>query len=269
MSNNEKYEFEIGDNGLDYDILDTQYNHSTQAFILKAGLKAGMTVLDVGCGAGVMTAWLAKQVGPMGQVIAVDNSEEQLGVTRRRIKKDALDNVDTQVLSAYEIDKLKTEFDFIYCRFLLHHLHSPRHAIQHYYDNLKTGGIYIGEEGVMHMAFAYPPSFAWHGYGLTANTPDDEKEGNSRDGDIGIKLFYECQEAGFTVQDCGMVHPLLWKKEQKDMLLAGLTAFKKTDLSNGMTEEEWQNKYDETERLIKDNKQLIGFYGSCQIAAKK
>lgn len=269
MSSKETYEFEVKAGGLEYDILDSNYNPATQAFLIQSGLKPGMTVLDVGCGAGVMTAWLAKQVGPMGQVIALDNSEDQLSHTIERIKREHLDNVETHALSAYELDTLHSEFDLIYCRFLLHHLHSPRRALHVFFDNLKSGGIYVGEEGVMHMAFAYPPSFAWTGYPLTQRTPEEEPEGEGRDGDIGIKLFYECQQIGFDILDCQMQQPVLWKKEQKAMLIEGLESFKKTSLAQGMTEEAWQQKYDETLKLINDPHQLIGFYGSCQIAAKK
>ncbi len=93
-------------------------------------LKEGMHVLDIGCGAGVMTSWIAKQVGPNGSVVAIDNSAEQLQVTNKNIEKAKHKNVKTQVLSAYDIMKLDKKFDAVYCRFLLHHLHSPRLAIQ-------------------------------------------------------------------------------------------------------------------------------------------
>src|SRR5690242_13991895 len=114
MSKNEKYELEIGEEGLDYDILDVSFNPTTQAFILEAGLKPGMKVLDVGCGAGVMTTWFAKQVGPQGFVTAIDNSEVQLNVTRQRLEKEKITNVKTIVLSAYDISQLTEKFDFIY-----------------------------------------------------------------------------------------------------------------------------------------------------------
>lgn len=265
MSSKENHEFEVSEEGLDYDILDASYNDATQAFLLKAGLKPGMTVLDANCGTGIMTAWLAKQVGPMGQVFAIDDNEDQLEQTIKQIKHERLDNVETNVLSAHEIDSLHTEFDLIYCRFLLHLIHSPRSVIQNFFEHLKPDGLYIGEEAAMHMAYAYPSSFAWSGYPLTQTSPEDE----SRDGDIGIKLFYECQQAGFNILDCQMHQPLLWKQEQKAMLIEGVDSFKKTDLAQGMTEEDWQKKYDETLKMINDPQQLIGFYASCQIAAKK
>lgn len=269
MSNKESYEFEIGSEGLDYDILDKSYNENTQQFLLNNGLKEGMHVLDIGCGAGVMTSWIAKQVGPSGSVLAIDNSPEQLQVTNKNLEKLNINNVKTQVLSAYDVVKLDKKFDAIYCRFLLHHLHSPRLAIKCFYEALKPEGIYFGQEGMIHAAFSYPDSFAWRGYLPTMIDTDKEKDGEGRDGDFGMKLLYNCIESGFFIQDCSYHQPLLWKKEQKEGLISGLLAYKQTELEQGLNENEWQKKYNEIIRLINDNKQLIGFYGSCLIAAHK
>ena len=265
MSKKEIYEFEIGEEGLSYDILDKNYNQTTQSLIIKNGLKPGMKVLDVGCGAGVMTAWLAKQVGADGHVTAVDNSGEQLQVTQKRLAALNISNVTTKVLSAYEVDKLSETFDAVYCRFLLHHLHSPREAIQAYFNVLKPGGFYFGQEGIVNSIFAYPSSFAWQAQAM--NTTN--LEGKDRDGDFGIKLFHECQKAGFTINDCQFHQPALWLKAQKNELLQGLIAFKKTELSQGLSEDEWTNKYEETLRIIEDNEQLIAFYNTCFVCAQK
>ncbi|WP_147281877.1 hypothetical protein [Legionella feeleii] len=50
----ERYDFEITEEGLDYDILDLSFNPTTQAFIERNGIKPGMRVLDVGSGSGLM-----------------------------------------------------------------------------------------------------------------------------------------------------------------------------------------------------------------------
>lgn len=42
--------------------------------LLRAGLKPGMSVLDVGCGTGVIAALAAQIVGPTGQICALDPS---------------------------------------------------------------------------------------------------------------------------------------------------------------------------------------------------
>lgn len=228
-----------------------------------------MKVLDAGCGSGAMTAWLAKQVGRDGHVTAIDNSESQLNFATRRLQKENITNVTTKVLSVYDIGDLHEKFDFIYCRFVLHHVFHPRNTIKLFYENLNPNGLYIGEEGRVGAAFAYPPSFAWQGYIPEPKHPDQEKDGLGRDGDFGMKLFYYCKHAGFTIMDCHLVQPVLMTKQQKQGLLSGLVAYKATDLEHGTTEAEWQRKYDETMRLINDDSQMLGFYGSCQIAAKK
>lgn len=269
MSDNERYEFEIGDDGLDYDILDKSYNSYTQHLILINGLEKGMKVLDVGSGAGVMTSWLASQVGSEGHVVAVDNSEEQLKVAKNRAHSLGLTNISFKVLSAYDLDQLETEFDAVYCRFLLHHLHSPRKAIKAYFNVLRRGGFYFGQEGIVSAAFAYPKTFAWQGYQPELPNPETIEEGSECDGDFGMKLHYECINAGFKIKDCQLHQPLLWNQEQKKDLVSGLIAYKETELSNGLSEEEWQKKYNETKRIIEDNSQSIAFYNSCFVAAQK
>lgn len=265
----EKYDFEIPEEGLEYDILDTSFNATTKQFILNAGIKPGMKVLDVGSGAGVMTAWLAEQVGSQGMVTAVDNSPEQLNALKKRMKQAGISNVQTKNISAYDISGLKETFDLIYCRFVLHHLHSPRKAIKIFYDNLKPGGLYIGEEGLCNMAFSYPPTFAWEGYEPAIKSPAQETDGVDRDGDFGMKLFYTCRQTDFDILDCKIIQPVLWKKEQKLLLLENLNAYKKTELEQGGNIESWQAKYDETLRAAQDDNQIFAFYGSCQVAAQK
>lgn len=50
--------------------------------LARTGLAPGMTVLDVGCGTGVLGAHARRLVGPAGRVIALDPSLGMLGVAR-------------------------------------------------------------------------------------------------------------------------------------------------------------------------------------------
>jgi len=264
----ESYDFEIGEEGQKgLDLLGVLFNPTTKSFIKQYGLQEGMKVLDVGCGTGDMSRWFARQVGLQGRVLAIDNNENQIHAAK--VKTPDEGNIEYKCLSAYDILQLKETFDLVYCRFVLHHLHSPRQTIQLFYEVLNAGGIYIGEEGLINAAFAYPATFAWEGYMPEMKAPSEEKDGLGRDGDFGMKLFYYTKQAGFAILSCQLVHPLLWKKEQKEPLLIGLQEFKKTALAQGMTEEEWQQKYQETQRIALDDNQILGFYESCQIAAKK
>jgi ubiquinone/menaquinone biosynthesis C-methylase UbiE len=57
-----------------------------RGFLSLAGVGAGMRVLDVGCGTGVVTRDVAERVGPGGAVVGVDPSRALLAVARRRAK---------------------------------------------------------------------------------------------------------------------------------------------------------------------------------------
>ena len=202
MSNHheERYDFEITEEGLDYDILDRSFNPTTQAFIERNGIKPGMRVLDVGSGSGLMTHYLSQQVGQQGQVLSVDISAAQLARAKQYCDRQDDKNILFKELSVYDLDKHHETFDLIYCRFVLHHLHSPREAIKLFYDRLNKGGFYIAEEGIISAAFSYPPSKAWHYNRQDIPSPDNDVDGVQRDGDFGMKLVYWMKKSGFKIQ---------------------------------------------------------------------
>ena len=75
----EKYCYTVGEKGQEgLNILEKSFNAQTLYFLLKHGLQAGMSVLDIGCGLGLMTQEIAKVVGPQGQVVAIDNNANQM-----------------------------------------------------------------------------------------------------------------------------------------------------------------------------------------------
>lgn len=49
-----------------------------------AGVESGMTVLDVGCGTGALTAAVAQAAGETGRTVGVDPNPEMLAVARRK-----------------------------------------------------------------------------------------------------------------------------------------------------------------------------------------
>ena len=57
----------------------------------------GSTVADIGAGAGWFTIRLARRVGPRGTVYAQDVQREMLEAIRRRVAKEALENVQTRL----------------------------------------------------------------------------------------------------------------------------------------------------------------------------
>jgi ubiquinone/menaquinone biosynthesis C-methylase UbiE len=67
----------------------------TSTLIQRAGVGAGMRVLDAGSGPGRLTIPLARQVGPAGEVVALDVQEGMLERVRRRARIAGLANVRT------------------------------------------------------------------------------------------------------------------------------------------------------------------------------
>jgi SAM-dependent methyltransferase len=77
------YVLETGDCGAArLQMQDEIYGASTRQMMLDAGLKAGMRVLDLACGTGIMSHWIAKQVGRTGTVVGGDISRDQLAYAR-------------------------------------------------------------------------------------------------------------------------------------------------------------------------------------------
>jgi len=64
-------------------MLDAIVNPTTKTFLKRNGLKPEMKILDIGCGSGIMTNYLAGAVGPKGKVVAIDNSKAQLEYARK------------------------------------------------------------------------------------------------------------------------------------------------------------------------------------------
>jgi ubiquinone/menaquinone biosynthesis C-methylase UbiE len=62
-----------------------------RAFLSFAGVRAGMHVLDVGCGTGVVTRAVAARVGPRGAAVGVDPSRTLLAAARRQARAVAPD----------------------------------------------------------------------------------------------------------------------------------------------------------------------------------
>ena len=100
--NKEHYGLEIPEEGLDYDILDMVFNPTTKSFIEVNGIQPGMRLLDVGSGSGLMTHYLASQVGAQGSVLSIDNSPEQLAHAQRYCQQHGDKNVKFKQLSIYE-----------------------------------------------------------------------------------------------------------------------------------------------------------------------
>ncbi len=104
-----------------------------RAAMITSHLKAGMNVLEVGCGSGYFTQELAKTGGI---ITAIDVSPDLLDLARSRVQQN---NVTFREEDAASLTFDNNSFDSIVGSSVLHHLDTDR-ALREFYRILRPGG---------------------------------------------------------------------------------------------------------------------------------
>ena len=135
------------------------YGEESRLLLKKAGIKSGIIVMDVGCGSGKMTKWLAEQVGLTGRVIATDNNQCQLELTKQYLDENKLSNVSylckgVEALSSVNLHSV----DLIYSRLVLVHNKNPLAVLQNIKNNCTKKTIYVFEEPITSESESFPIS---------------------------------------------------------------------------------------------------------------
>lgn len=141
-------------------LLHEVYGGSTEALLTEVGLSRGMRAVDLGCGTGTVSRWMAKRVGSEGAVVGIDVSSAQLEVARREALQSRLPQLQFCQADAYATGLPRESFDVVYCRFLLCHLARPEQALQEMRALLKAGGWLVCDDVDVASIFADPASEA-------------------------------------------------------------------------------------------------------------
>ncbi len=107
----------------------------------RAGVAAGSTVVDLGCGPLGALAALSSVVGPAGTVIGIDASAAALERARELVPNVRLIQGDVN-----EIEPPVTNADLVYCRLFLLHQPDPARTLQRAKSMLRPGGALIAHE---------------------------------------------------------------------------------------------------------------------------
>ena len=103
-------------------------------------LQPGMSVADVGAGAGAMTLVMARWIGPAGRVYSTDINEQSVAAIRDRAAREHLANV-TTIAGAQTSTNLPDRCcDAIFLRDVYHHLTDPDAMDRSFLAALKPGG---------------------------------------------------------------------------------------------------------------------------------
>lgn len=141
--------YALGDAERELDRLISQasyFGDLTEQVFGRAGIEPGMSVLDLGCGAGDVSFLAARLVGPDGSVTGVDSSAGAVELARRRAREAGLTNVRFVVDDITSV-RLDLPVDALVGRLILMYLADPAAALRRWLRHLLApGGLVVFHE---------------------------------------------------------------------------------------------------------------------------
>ncbi len=180
--------------------------------IERAEIKDGMSVLDLGCGSGVLLR-LLKGCHPLCRVVGVDADPRILGLARRRAHDAGLDDIEFVCAGAERTGLDPVSFDVVVSSLVFHHLppRAKEEAVREVARVLRPGGRFV----LVDLRPMFPlrrPLDDWERLsprlGLRTNTPD--------------ALSVELAHAGFKVE--AVAPPKAWSLPRSTFALRAARA---------------------------------------------
>ena len=246
-------------------ILHNVYGPGARELLVRAGIRPGMSVVDLGCGTGMVTQLLADFVGPTGEVIGVDYSAAQIEQARALLPTEVT-NVRFIEASATDTGLPRDTFDLVYCRFLFIHLTDPEAALNEMRELLKPGGILACEDGDLTSAGSEPPS-ELHAFSNLFGALGPKW---GVDYTIGRRLFHLVNAANFSHVEVTLNQPVFARGENKRLLELSVAEAGPSFVAAGLlTQEQLDETVAEMRRLGEDQTVLAIMPRMSQISAKK
>lgn len=158
-------------------------------------LRPGMSVLDVGCGPGTITADLAERVAPGGRVTGVDAAPGIVEQARRYAAERGLTGIGFATADVHALDFPDDTFDVVHAHQVLQHVGDPVRALREMRRVCRPGGIVAARDADYAAMTWYPATpglDAWLAlYRRVARA-------NGGEPDAGRRLRAWAREAGFT-----------------------------------------------------------------------
>ena len=129
----------------------------TRQFLLDAGIRAGMRVLDIGSGAGDVAFLAAELVGRSGEVIGTDTAAAAVTAAMRSARERSLSHVSFLEgnPAAMQFDR---SFDAVIGRYVLLFQADPVAMVRKLAGHVRTGGVVVFHEPDWLAARSFPPS---------------------------------------------------------------------------------------------------------------
>ncbi|HEX2541444.1 MAG TPA: methyltransferase domain-containing protein [Caldimonas sp.] len=108
--------------------------------LARAAPAPGEAVLDVACGAGVVSAAAARAVGPAGRVLGVDLAEAMVQASRQRAQSLGLEHARFERMDAEQLALPDAGFNVALCALGLMYVPDPGAALRELHRVLRPGG---------------------------------------------------------------------------------------------------------------------------------
>lgn len=130
-------------------------NAAANAAHLLPHLRAGLRVLDFGCGPGTISMGLAEAVAP-GELHGIDMEESQVAMARAAATAGGHDNAFFRAGDVTDLPFDDDSFDVAHCHAVLMHVPDTRSVLAEVRRVLKPGGIVSGREMIGDATFFEP-----------------------------------------------------------------------------------------------------------------
>ncbi|MFB7914309.1 class I SAM-dependent methyltransferase [Streptomyces sp. NPDC056061] len=167
---------------------------ANSAAYLIGELRPGVSVLDIGCGPGTITADLAAMVAP-GRVTAVDTTREILARAAGVAAERGLDNVEFTIADVHALGFADDSFDVVHAHQVLQHVGDPVLALREMRRVCRPGGI-VAVRDSDYAAMAWYPEVP--GLDTWQELYRRVARANGGEPDAGRRLLSWARRAGFT-----------------------------------------------------------------------
>jgi len=127
--------------------LDSDFRRKMQPpdkLVKRSGLNKNMTVLEIGCGSGAYTTFVAREVGEQGKVFALDIQPKMLKQFEKKLKKEEnkdIHNIELIHGNAYELPFGDNSLDLVYMTTVLQEIPDRLKALKEVMRVLKPEGL--------------------------------------------------------------------------------------------------------------------------------